>query len=161
MVSSAPTSEDSESQIMSDVDFSEWLTEDCSTPYSPDSDFDELFSQITYTAASGGGDWHAVDWLSFDDLLKPGLSQVEIIELHQEPAEAILPELAPEADPKEPGEATAADIIPETAPEEPAEATSPEFAPQPALQEPTEATVPEVDLEPALIVCEKLHNAEV
>ena len=150
MASSTPTSEDSESQIMSDVDFSEWLTEDCSTPDSPDSDFDELFSQITYTAASGGGDWHAVDWLSFDDLLKPGLSQVEVIELLQEPVEAILPELAPEADPKEPGEATAADI--KTAPQEPAEATSPELAPEPALQEPTKATVPKVNLELALIV---------
>ena len=106
-------------------------------------------------------DWHAVDWLSFDDLLKAALSKAEVIELHQEPAEGILPELAPEADPKEPGEATAADIIPETAPQEPAEATSPELAPEPALQEPTEATVPEVNLEPALIVCEKLHNAEV
>jgi len=156
MASSTPTSEDSESQIMSDVDFSEWLTEDCSTPGSPDSDFDELFSQITHTAASGGSDWHAVDWLSFDDLLKPALSKVEVIELHQEPAEAILPELAPKAGPKEPDEATAAEII-----SEPAEAASPELASQLAPQEPTEATVPEVIPKPAPTVSEKPHNTEV
>ena len=156
MVSSTSTLEDSESQIMSDVDFSEWLTEDCSTPGSPDSDFDELFSQITYTAASGVSDWHSVDWLSFDDLLKPALSKVEVIELHQEPAEAILPELAPEAAPKESGEATAAEIISEAA-----EAASPELASHLAPQEPTEATVPEVIPEPAPIISEKPHNTNV
>jgi len=135
------------------------------------SDFDELFSQITHTdqdwAASWGSDWHAVDGLGFDDLLKPALSEVEVkdvppavIELHQKPAEAILPELAPEADPKEPGEAIAAEIIPDPAPQEPAEATSPELAPEPAPQEPTEATVPELIPEPAPIVGEKPHDTE-
>jgi hypothetical protein len=114
MASSTSTSKDSESQIMSDVDFSEWLTEDCSLSDSPDSDFDELFSQITYAAASGGSDWHSLDWLTFDDLLKVGLDKVEAIELH--PAEANHPELAPKADPKEPTEAAAAEIIPEPAP---------------------------------------------
>ncbi|KFY69646.1 hypothetical protein V496_00052 [Pseudogymnoascus sp. VKM F-4515 (FW-2607)] len=46
MAPSRPALEDGPSQIISDVDFSEWLTEDCSTPGSPDSD-DELFSQNT------------------------------------------------------------------------------------------------------------------
>lgn len=79
---------------------------------------------------------------------------MEVIELHQEPAEAILPELAPEAAPKEPG--TAAKII-----SEPAEAASPELASHLAPQEPTEATVPEVIPEPAPIISEKPHNTKV
>jgi hypothetical protein len=69
---------------------------------------------------------------------------VEVIELHQEPAEAASPELAPDAGPKEP-----------------AEAASPELASQLAPQEPTEATVPEVIPEPAPIISEKPHNTKV
>ena len=43
MALSRPTLEDGQSQIISNVDFSEWLPEDLSAPGSPDSDFDELF----------------------------------------------------------------------------------------------------------------------
>lgn len=99
---------DRQSQI-ADVD-SEWLTEDWSTTASPDSEFNELFSQNTmHIAASGGSHWSAADWQSFDDFLKPELSKGEAIEQLQEPAKAILPEIAAEADHKEPAEATGAD----------------------------------------------------
>ncbi|KFZ01557.1 hypothetical protein V500_00701, partial [Pseudogymnoascus sp. VKM F-4518 (FW-2643)] len=136
MAASTPTLEDGQSQTISDVDFSEWLTEDSSTPGSPDSDFDKLFSQNTmHIAASGSSHWRAVDWHSFDDFLKPELSKGEAIEQHQEPAEAILPEIA---------EATGADVIPATAPQEPADVTSPELTSQLAPQ----AIVPEVPLSP-------------
>ncbi|KFY91476.1 hypothetical protein V500_04644 [Pseudogymnoascus sp. VKM F-4518 (FW-2643)] len=137
-----PTLEDRQSQIIADVGFSEWLTEDCSTG-SPDSDFDGLFSQNTmHMAASGDSHWHAADWHSFDDLLKPELSRVEAIEQHQEPAEAILPEIAPEADHREPAEAAGAVVIPETALQEPADATSPDVTSQLAPQ----AIIPEMPL---------------
>jgi hypothetical protein len=145
---------------MSDVDFSTWLTEDCCTPDSPESDFDELFSQITYTAASGDRDWHAVDWLSFDDLLETALNKAEVIELQQEPAEAVLPELAREAVPKEPS-GTAAEIILESAAQEPAEGTSPVLAPELVPQELTEARAPEMIRELVPILGEKPHNTEV
>ncbi|KFY74497.1 hypothetical protein V498_09978, partial [Pseudogymnoascus sp. VKM F-4517 (FW-2822)] len=56
MAPPTPTLVDRQSQI-TDVD-SEWLTEDCSTTGSPDSEFDELFSQNTmHIAASGGSHW--------------------------------------------------------------------------------------------------------
>ena len=135
-----PTLEDGQSQIISDVDFSEWLAEDCSTPGSPDSDFDELFSQNTmHLAASGGGHWRAVDWHSFDDQLKPELSKVEAMEQHQEPAKAILPEIAPEADHKEP-----------------ADATLPELTSQLVAQ----AIIPE-DASELAPISEKLHSTKV
>ncbi|OBT85156.1 hypothetical protein VE02_05632 [Pseudogymnoascus sp. 03VT05] len=147
MVASTPTLEDGQSQTISDVDFSGWLTEDSSTPGNPDSDFDKLFSQNTmHIAASESSHWRAVDWHSFDDFLKP---EVEAIEQHQEPAEAILPEIAPEADHKEPAEATGADVIPATAPQEPADATSPELTSQLAPQ----AIIPK-----DAPISEKLHS---
>ncbi len=150
MVASTPTLEDGQSQTISDVDFSGWLTEDSSTPGNPDSDFDKLFSQNTmHIAASGSSHWRAVDWHSFDDFLKP---EVEAIEQHQEPAEAILPEIAPEADHKEPAEATGADVIPATAPQEPANATSPELTSQLAPQ----AIIPK-----DAPISEKLHSINV
>ena len=140
MAPSTPTLADRQSQTI-DVDSSEWLTEDCSTTGSPDSEFNELFSQNTmHIAASGGSHWRAADWHSFDNLLKPELSEVEDIEQHQEPAEAILPKIALEADHKEPG----ADVIPETAPQEPADANSPKLTSQLAPQ----AIISEVPLSP-------------
>ncbi|KAL5344652.1 hypothetical protein ACLOAV_010344 [Pseudogymnoascus australis] len=150
MAPSTPTLEDGQSQTISDVDFSEWLTEDSSTPGSPDSDFDKLFSQNTmHIAASGSSHWCAVDWHSFDDFLKP---EVEAIEQHQEPAEAIHPEIAPETDHKEPVEATGADEI---APQEPADATSPELTSQLAPQ----AIIPE-DAPELAPISEKLHSTK-
>ncbi|KFY30762.1 hypothetical protein V493_01679 [Pseudogymnoascus sp. VKM F-4281 (FW-2241)] len=108
MAPHTPTLADRQSQT-TDVD-SEWLTEDCSTTGSPDSEFNELFSQNTmHIAASGGSHWRAADWHSFDNFLKPELSKGEAIEQLQEPTEAILPEIAPEAGHKEPAEATGAD----------------------------------------------------
>ncbi|KFZ16918.1 hypothetical protein V501_02007, partial [Pseudogymnoascus sp. VKM F-4519 (FW-2642)] len=107
MAPPTPTLADRQSQI-TDVE-SEWLTEDCSTTGSPDSEFNELFSQNTmHIAASEGSHWCAADWHSFDDFLKPELSKGEAIEQLQKPAKAILPEIAPEADHKEPAEATGA-----------------------------------------------------
>ena len=135
MAPSTPTLEDRESQI---------IAEDCSTD-STDSDFDGLFSQNTmHMAASGDSHWRAADWHKFGDLLKPELSRVEAIEQHQEPARAILPEIAPEADHRELAEATAADVILEAALQKPADATSPELTSQLALQ----AIIPEVPLSP-------------
>jgi hypothetical protein len=113
MAPSTPTLEDRQSQI---------IAGDCSTD-GTDSDFDGLFSQNTmHMAASGDSHWRAADWHSF--------SRVEDIEQHQEPAEAILPEIAPEADHREPAEATAADVIPKAAHQKPADATSPEHTSQ-------------------------------
>ncbi|OBT40495.1 hypothetical protein VE00_07879 [Pseudogymnoascus sp. WSF 3629] len=127
MAPSTPTLEDRESQI---------IAEDYSTD-STDSDFDGLFSQNTmHMAAPGDSHWRAADWHSF--------SRVGDIEQHQEPAEAILPEIAPEADHREPAEATVADVIPEAAPLKPADATSPEHTSQLAPQ----AIIPEVPLSP-------------
>ncbi|KFY11830.1 hypothetical protein V491_07046 [Pseudogymnoascus sp. VKM F-3775] len=131
MAPPTPTLADRQSQI-TDVD-SEWFTEDCSTTGSPDSEFNELFSQNTmHIAASEGSHWCAADWHSFDDFLKPKLCEGEAIEQLQEPAEAILPEIAPEADHKEPAEATGAN------------ATLPELTSQLASQ----AITPEVPLSP-------------
>ncbi|KFY64592.1 hypothetical protein V496_03165 [Pseudogymnoascus sp. VKM F-4515 (FW-2607)] len=108
MAPPTPTLADRQSQI-TDVD-SEWLTEDCSTTGSPDSEFNKLFSQNTmHIAASGGSHWSAADWQSFDDFLKPELSKGEAIEQLQEPVKAILPEIAAEADHKEPAEAVESD----------------------------------------------------
>ncbi|OAF58581.1 hypothetical protein VC83_05135 [Pseudogymnoascus destructans] len=190
MVSSTPTSEDSESQLMSDVGCPNWHTEDCSTPGSPDSDFDELFSQFTRIdqdgAASWGSYWHAVGWLGLDDLSKPAPSEVEmkdvppaVIEPRQEPAEAIPPDLDPEADPQEPAEATsqgstnsdfesrqrsakaiAPDLVTEAHPQEPADATTAELTPESAPKELAEATSPELVHGADPIVGEKLHNKE-
>ena len=56
--------------------------------------------------------------------------KAEVVELRQEPAEAILPELAAEAAPKEPAEETAAEVI-----SEPAEGASSELSSQLAPQE--------------------------
>ncbi|KFX85798.1 hypothetical protein O988_09891 [Pseudogymnoascus sp. VKM F-3808] len=113
MAPPTPTLSDRQSQI-TDVD-SEWFTEDYSTTGSPDSEFNELFSQNTmHIAASEGSHWYAADWHRFDEFLRPKLYEGEAIEQLQEPAEAILPEIAPEADHKEPAEATGAN---ETLPE--------------------------------------------
>ncbi len=128
MAPPTPTLADRQSQI-TDVD-SEWFIEDCSTTDSPDSEFNELFSQNTmHIAASEGSHWCAADWHSFDDFLKPKLCEGEAIEQLQE---AILPEIAPEADHKGPAEATGANE------------TLPELTSQLALQ----AITPEVPLSP-------------
>ncbi|KFY30893.1 hypothetical protein V493_01577 [Pseudogymnoascus sp. VKM F-4281 (FW-2241)] len=66
MAPSTPTLEERQSQV---------IAEDCSTG-STDSDFDELFSQNTmHMAASGDSHWRAADWHSFDDPLRPELSE--------------------------------------------------------------------------------------
>lgn len=54
-----------------------------------------------HLAESGGSHWRAVDWHSFDDLIKPETSKVETIKQYQEPANAILLEMDPGADDRE------------------------------------------------------------
>jgi len=149
---------------MSDVEFPEWHTSESSTPNSPYSDFAELFSQIATTDQNRAASW---DWLNFDNLSKPALSELEvkdvpvaIIKPSQEPAEAILPEVVPVADHQGPVEATPPEIIHDADPQESAEGSA-EIIPEIDPQEPPRATSPKVVHEAGQIFGEKPHHKEV